>query len=780
MKKCVLIILTLLFANSFFAQNRINLNKAVNNSFVLTEAKNANTLLISTSLSYISPSTKSTDNGNFIAIESEGLMETFDLGKPNIPVYSKLIEVPIDAAVKFNVISYDEEIVDLKTKGISEKIIPSQPSISKSEEPDSFYYDRNIYNENKYFNTKIADYEEAGIMRSVRLGRVILNPIQYNPVENKLRILNNLKVEIQFVGSNKTKTLLLKAKYANRLFDNVIESYTQRSAIQTQTANSDIITYVIVADRMFESTLSLFITYKRSLGYKVIVGYTDSPDVGSTTASIKAYLENLYNNPAAGYSPPLYVLLVGDIQQIPSFSSNGHVTDLYYFDYTNDNLPDVYYGRFSATTTAQLKPQIDKTMEYEKYSMPDPSYLFNALLVAGADYSHQLTYGNGQVNYLTNEYFNSNNGITAYAYLQPEPSGGNYSANIISKINSGVGFANYTAHCGPNGWADPSFSTSNIASLTNDHKYGLWIGNCCQSCKFDVTECFGEAVLRAANKGAVGYIGGTDNTYWNEDFWWGVGFKTVSANPSYNPNHLGAFDKLFHTHGEAESNWCSRQGQLLMGGNLAVQESTSSMKKYYWEIYHLLGDPSLNIRFVPQVNCEENLVINTNISGGTHEYLASNSITASNTISGNAVVHYGANNSVTLSGGFKLEQGSNFVVDPHGCTNDNSNSVIQNTASSKNSELLYEASLSEDSKESFIRVYADPLLDGVYSIEINDKDLIPESVVISGVSGSKVYRNCNLDNIFIIRNITEKDIQVRVNFADNYIVKKINICKTNK
>ena len=60
------------------------------------------------------------------------------------------------------------------------------------------------------------------------------------------------------------------------------------------------------------------------------------------------------------------------------------------------------------------------------------------------------------------------------------------------------------------------------------------IGNCCQSNAFDVSVCFGEALLRENNKGAVGYIGGSNNTYWDEDYWWAVGnTSNITSNPNY-------------------------------------------------------------------------------------------------------------------------------------------------------------------------------------------------------------------------------------------------------
>ena len=56
---------------------------------------------------------------------------------------------------------------------------------------------------------------------------------------------------------------------------------------------------------------------------------------------------------------------------------------------------------------------------------------------------------------------------------------------------------------------------------------------------------------------------------------------------------LGAYDRMFHTHGESPSDWYFTMGQINYAGNLAVSASTSSRKKYYWETYNLIGDPSV-------------------------------------------------------------------------------------------------------------------------------------------------------------------------------------------
>ena len=601
--------LIILFFSSFSLSQtvtEIKLKPASPQFKVAADEANKDILNITTLISVLRAKEAQTKSGNFVELETDGLMKIFGKGKPNLPVYSKLIEAPLDAKVEFRILSFDQEIINLNDHGINAKIIPAQPSLSKSDDPEQapFYFDEAEYNKNEFVNTKITGYDDAGILRNTRLVRIEIRPIQYNPVQNKLKILNNLKIQIRFVGGNFQKTNELKINNSSALFDEILKKLVPNFEPAAQGGFKENLTYVIVSDRMFEATLAPLIAEKNSLGYNVIIGYTDEAAVGGTTSSIKNYLRNLYNNPPAGYQPPHFLLLVGDVSQIPAFNGTEgyHVSDLYYAEYTGDALPELFYGRFSANNTSQLQPQVDKTLEYEQNLMPDPSYIQNALLVAGADDYHSSTWGNGQVNYGTDVYFNSENDITAYAYLQPEPAGANYSQQIKGHINDGVGFANYSAHCSPDGWADPSFWSNDIQNLTNSHKYGLWVGNCCESNKFNELECFGEAALRANNKGALGYIGGSNSTFWDEDYWWAVGFKTVTAHPVYDAENLGAFDCLFHTHEEPETEHFSTQGQMVVAGNLAVQSSTSQDKVYYWEIYHLMGDPSLFMKFVPGGN----------------------------------------------------------------------------------------------------------------------------------------------------------------------------------
>ena len=658
MKRYLLLILILLFSIHSFCQNQtIQLKSGKNEGVLSIEDKAYSGFDISLNIQQIKTKSLFIDKKRFIQLDIEGLSKIYEAGVPNIPVFSKLIELPIDASVKVETVSFVEEYIDLAEYGIYDKIVPAQPSQLKNGSIPDFYFNEEFYTFDSYREQSLCSIEEIGMLRGNRLGRLIISPIQYNPSKNILKVLNNLRITVSFENVDEENTELIKKKYSCNDIDNVVREYTLNSISKTNNSTKSVSpTYVIITDRMFENIISEFASTKSNMGFNVLVKYTDDPSVGTTTTSIKNYLTGIYNNPPTGCGVPEYVLLVGDIAQIPTyyidnpsdFAYSQHATDLYYFDYTNDHIPDVFYGRLSANNVTQLTAQIMKSVYYESYVYSDMSYLYNTVLVAGYDVWCGTNELNGTISYAESQYFNSAHNITAYTYYQPEPYGGNYLVDIKNKINNGAGFVYYTGHGSPIDWDDPNFTINDISSLTNEQKYGLWIGNCCLSSKFDESECFGEAAVRAYESGAMGYIGATSETFWDEDFYWAVGFKTVSPNPSFDADHLGAFDRYF----QMDNTPYIRQGQFILAGNLAVEESTSSDKLYYWEIYHLLGDPSVKI----ELYCGTTTVSETL---SNFRFFRDCMINVQNTtIQNNANVIFEALQTTTINGPFEIELGS--------------------------------------------------------------------------------------------------------------------------
>lgn len=596
MKKIIVLITLLLTAYCSFAQH-------------YTVRQNSyNQIDLSFKSDQIQCETVKTTDGFFTKIYMDEYIDSRTVGCPQLPMLSKMLEIPLCDSVIATVSNalYDE--FDATELGITHPIYPAQPSYSKSYTGEiKFVRNREVYSTNEYYAEPLVKVEKVGTMRDITMANIYVSPVQYNPVTNKVRVYRSLDVTVSFVNANIPGTYELKSKFGSPSFQigsSAVINPMERTRGEFSGAP---IKYLIIANSMFENNenLNQFIAWKKRIGYIVEAVYTNNPDVGTTTTSIKNYIMTHVNNATAENPAPTFLLLIGDVAQLPPYNCpasgdlSAHVSDLYYATWTEgDNIPDCYYGRFSAQNVSQLLPQIEKTLIYEQYTMEDPSYLGKAVLIAGTDSYWSQTHADGQINYIYNNYINTNSTTHNYTTVYKH----NYdcssqAATIRSEIGAGVGWANYTAHGGDDGWSNPGFSNSQVSSMNNAGKYGIIIGNCCLTGKFNSSsDCFGEVLLRTANKGAVIYVGASESSLWYHDYYWAVGVRsTCTANPSYDASNLGTYDHSFHTHGENADLWGTTMGSFVQNGNFAVESSTvtTDEKKYYWEIYHIFGDPSI-------------------------------------------------------------------------------------------------------------------------------------------------------------------------------------------
>lgn len=555
------------------------------------------------------------DGQVFSTLTFDGSVPSAAYGCPALPLFSKLIEVPLCDGFDVQV----EEAEYDTLKALPHLLMPVQLPRRKSDTSAlKLFMNREVYSWNAFLGEgrNNAMVEAVGVARDRNLARLQFAPVRYNPVTGQVVVCRRATVTVTYREANREATLAMFERYHSPAFASnagVVNNLYPKSV-----ASGAPVRYLIVAHSMFRGHLDQFVDWKRRKGFLTDVVYTDNSAVGTTTTSIQAYIQSQYTGATAANPAPTYVLLVGDVEQIPAFNgntSNSHITDLYYTTWTSgDMIPDCYHGRFSAQSVDQLMPQIEKTLMYEQYTFADPSFLDRAIMVAGVDGGsagdHGYTHADPAMDYAITNYINGANGFANVYYFKNNTSivptatnvtvsssaSGN-AATVRAYYNLGAGWVNYSAHGGSTGWSTPNFGNTHVSAMTNTQKFGLYIGNCCQTNMYGETTCFGEALLRKGNYcGAVGYIGGSDYTYWNEDFYWAVGLRSsisASMSMSYVASNLGAYDRLCHTHGEAFSQWMTSQGAIMMAGNMAVQSSSSSLKDYYWEIYHLMGDPSV-------------------------------------------------------------------------------------------------------------------------------------------------------------------------------------------
>ncbi len=349
---------------------------------------------------------------------------------------------------------------------------------------------------------------------------------------------------------------------------------------------------IIVTDTIFRKQLEPFLKWKTIKGFRTDVLYKGRDFAATSYLSLKDTLQKLYNHYSLTSVAPEYLLIIGDVSKIPYYGT-GYVSDTYYgeFDGNGDYIPDMFIGRLPVKDTGQLRGVLRKIIEYEMFEFEDTNDFYKrALATTGKDETY-ANHMNGQVKYAVTNYLNVSNGITGHHFYYPESF--TKKDSIISLINNGLSFINYSGHGVSAGWQHVEIKTPDIAGLTNRSMYPFIISNACRTAQYDDSLSFGNKMVVSGGKGAIGFIGCSNDSYWDEDYYWAVGSGTPSSDPGFLTTGAGAYDRLFHTHGESPSDWYYTLGQVNFAGNLAVTSSTSSRKKYYWETYSLLGDPSL-------------------------------------------------------------------------------------------------------------------------------------------------------------------------------------------
>ena len=479
-------------------------------------------------------------------------------GLPALPVLTRLVPLPLGTELSVDRVEPDGE--SRLTLGRDRVLLPWQGAAVKGCEPAyGVLPDKEAYGQQGFWSAgDPVEVENLGAMGEVQMWRVRVNPAAYSPSAGEVRLTTGLRA-----------TLKVKRK-SGRTSD---PSAAGR--------------YLVVSRPEFREGLQPFVRWKRQVGYEVKEIYVDT----SLCDSVRAAIAGEWRGGADRW--PRYVLLVGDARKIQAFRGTTAptgllptITDLYYVEHTGDYLPDAQLGRWPVNDSAELRAVVEKTLAYERAEAMDTHLLKRVMLVAGYErYNPAPITTNGQVNYVGRELKHARPQLDTLCWRNPASE--HQRDGILEALGRGAAMLNYTAHCTTGGWTSPAVGFRSIDTLPLRQPL-LYVNNCCESNNFGGT-CFGEQLLRKPGGGAIGVVGATNSTLWDEDFYWSVGPKMpFTADPLYDSLRPGAFDCWLGRVGGVAT-----QGELLQAGNLAVSASGSPYDKFYWEIYSLLGDPSL-------------------------------------------------------------------------------------------------------------------------------------------------------------------------------------------
>ena len=529
-----------------------------------------------------------------------------NIGKPELPTKGIYLDVPVGAELELQIKNptFREE------NGYN--IYPYQPSQVDSEN-NEIPFEKNLaaYQINSFYPSKIANIMDVGIIRAHRTALVLICPVIYNPYLKKIRLYTKINIHIKYTISNsdlleEIPTINEKEKYNSdafqSMFKNMYLNYQETLIFRNDTEilnrgdiDNDGANYLIIsADQFYDNILPLA-QNKEQKGF--ITKIVNLSEIGTNPSAdnISTYIQNAYEtwDPA-----PSYLLLVGDSNLLPVHYKNIHpytdewvASDLYYATVDGtDYFPDIFVGRLPVKTDNDLDIIINKILNYEINFNPTDVWRLKVLLAAHEELGKYFINTSESIRqYLENIGYICN---TVY-------SGGSYSGttqDIINYINEGTFLVNHRDHGSYYGWAHPSFKKSDINSLSNGDMLPVMFSLNCESGRFDFTQdCFGEALLKAQNKGVVGYIGSTRISYsgYNDELDKGL---ITSIWPEYSPgytNYVGTSPKLGAILNFGKIYMYDKY--VLTGGSGYPWEPTEEKTLTEFEEFNLLGDPELTI-----------------------------------------------------------------------------------------------------------------------------------------------------------------------------------------
>jgi len=341
--------------------------------------------------------------------------------------------------------------------------------------------------------------------------------------------------------------------------------------------------YIIISSDAFHDSLSTLIEYRASqnLNIKFVSIdqiYSEFQDTLSQQEAIRHFVSyglEYWSNPK-----PEYLLIVGDVEIIPSYRVRSRFYDSITYDedsisvddhfainlYEEDFKPDIAIGRFPISTNEQLTNIVDKIILFEnQLSRIDYENDFIGL----SDYRESELFFEQQTEDIITDVlpnFYSNQRIDR---REDSPFYGT-KIDIIETINKGTLFLNYNGHGDPVIWADTSFfSIDDLFYLSENERPFIYTA-ATSSQSFDLADTMSlvEKLLVRENSGTV------------------ISFASASLNYSVINHQL-----IKHFYAEIFSNPELSIGNIVK--NIKNDINITSNPDDLTLRYSLLGDPAL-------------------------------------------------------------------------------------------------------------------------------------------------------------------------------------------
>jgi hypothetical protein len=550
-------------------------------------------------------------------------------GKPLLPSFGRYVQIPFNCDYTFTVekgnpVQFDDVLV-----------LPAQEQLTDSpNQGHIFEYDRQFYAQDGLYPEQIVEITGPFAIDDYAALLVHVVPFQYNPAKRRLTGYGNITVTIHVTPKDAVDAPppadpeLNREAYGN-LFLNPGRSIVERlevGPVEVARRHNRLRgpEFLIIYHNTFKSAAERLARWKNMRGLRTEIISIGS--IGNSVSQIKTYIRDK----RAGFSRLRYVLLFGDVDMIASYDTStepwgaapwpdfwgNNVTDYYYSterdptgpaDYV---LPWLSIGRIPVRTSAEGADVVGQIISYERRPPTSPDY-YNRMAFAAyfqgdgtATRAYMKTMENIRQHMITlgfdveRIYVSETGNVQFYVDGTPVPAdvvasivdSATATNELIAAATTGQLIAAHRDHGLDTGWHEPPFDKSHLDSVTGRMPTLFFSVNCLTG-EFDLTaptESFAEKILRM--KGAApSLIAATrvSHTWLNNDLmkalfdatWGGVLPTFPGATASYPVRH-------------------NRLGDILNYGKAylpVVKSGSGEYIKDHYEIYHIIGDPTLEI-----------------------------------------------------------------------------------------------------------------------------------------------------------------------------------------
>lgn len=491
-------------------------------------------------------------------------------------------------------------------------------------------------------NISISGIEEY---RGVRFVNILFCPVQYISSTHTVKAVKNIKYTINFHGPSASGPSKISSLNNLSLCPDDAIAYNStggtspkpeydisNNLISTSAIRVDRTIAIITTDNI-KSTLSNFIEWKKSQGYKIVIKSSSN----WTYESIKSATDDLFNTEPNFY----HLLLIGNSVDLPGkriYSNldetwNYHDTDYYYSVYSDSStdIPSISVGRIPTSDLNDISDILQKTIDYEKN--PSTSNTSSQLTsIAYFQDNDRNSYedvrfaetGNEIFNYIKENtslgydrifYTESNktplhwslsysNGLGIPEELKKPIFLWNGSSSDINKnLNSGVSILFYRGHGNPLYWYAPYYSYYHISNLTNN-KLPIIFSICCLTGRYESDNNFALSFIKTKKHGAACIVGASSLSYslLNDVFAKSI-INSIWPNPGLQP----WFESLFSYNIPTPSPIAQKTIgdifiQSLKTTSETLRQSYSQYYQHTQEVFHIFGDPSMLIHTEPIIN----------------------------------------------------------------------------------------------------------------------------------------------------------------------------------